>query len=508
MARVKIKAENSKDLRKKLKLLELLSQNEIYANKIIVVPDGFIVLTNDESDLDRLFNGTTDRLLIDNDFTPIIPQELKCRRTIVIFNVDTHIYSQEIEDMIQEIMNKNSFTQEQVCDIIKIPRTKIVKVTFTKTNIAKKATETGLKMFSMSISPHQIQQDTHVNIKTCMKCYKIEDHHTSECKKPEDYKICSECGELGHIWRECSNTKKKCINCDQEHRSLAMKCPIRKEITNIKRKENQQNQQSTTYSNITKRNMSQQQTQQMHVHASNAPSPNSTHSNIFQCMLHAHFVNASKPGTYSIEVNTMFKANNHPPLVIPEDPPSLDIIIKMNEEISRRSNIVSQAQSMETETTESVEETRANKTQTEKANTTQTEKATRTNTKKQAETTDTEVMQETILTQGKRKYAVNGEDIGLVLYTKQSEGWPPKDEFTRHVLLKGIAEKKYKFTFTKNTHSEEDILHMIENKTMDIPPPCFSRIDNSTFGKIRQGLMEERTPPPSKEQRRGRKNSC
>ncbi len=42
-----------------------------------------------------------------------------------------------------------------------------------------------------------------------MKCYAIEDHHTNQCNKPKEYKICSEYGGQGHTWFTCLNEIKK-----------------------------------------------------------------------------------------------------------------------------------------------------------------------------------------------------------------------------------------------------------------------------------------------------------
>lgn len=43
---------------------------------------------------------------------------------------------------------------------------------------------------------------------------------------------------------------------------------------------------------------------------------------------------------------------------------------------------------------------------------------------------------------------------------------------------------------------------MVEIKTLDIPTRSFSINDDSTFSKIRTGLIDEKPSPPSKEQRR------
>lgn len=85
-------------------------------------------------------------------------------------------------------------------------------------------------------------------------------------------------------------------------------------------------------------------------------------------------------------------------------------------------------------------------------------------------TTDTS--QDTTFIQVKRKYKVQGEIIGLKIHTKESTGWPAKEEFTRKGLVAGLKGRDYKFTFTKYNLSEEKIIKMIENKVMGITSKC------------------------------------
>lgn len=72
MVKVKI-SHNSSDPRRTNKLLELLARNEVYANRIISVSDGFIILTNSEKELYKIFNNITNKVLEENEFHPIIP---------------------------------------------------------------------------------------------------------------------------------------------------------------------------------------------------------------------------------------------------------------------------------------------------------------------------------------------------------------------------------------------------------------------------------------------------
>lgn len=87
--------------------------------------------------MDNVFNGVTDRQLQINGFTLQIPPELKAQRSIMVFNVDSDTYGQECKDMITEIMEKNTYEQDQICDL-KTPRPKILKITISKINVTKK----------------------------------------------------------------------------------------------------------------------------------------------------------------------------------------------------------------------------------------------------------------------------------------------------------------------------------------------------------------------------------
>lgn len=499
MTKVRIKTRNSKDPGKKLQLLELLSESDIYASRVIVANEAFIIYTYDETDLDKLFNGITDKYLEANGFTPVIPQELKAKRTIVIFNVDTHIFNNDDEEMIAEVMDKNAFTNNQITDLQRIQKPKIIKITFTKTNLAKKTTETGLRMFSMSIPPHQIEQDTYIEIKCCMKCYKMEDHFTSECPKPQGYKICSECAEEGHIWTECPNERKKCINCEGEHRTLAMKCLLRKEVIKQKRQTKKEN---PSYSNVAKRNTNNQQTTKYNEMPCISPS---THTLIYDCFVHAHIVNVGKPGSFQETLNKTRKANNLPPIIIPEDPPS-EAILNVMAQQTRTRTIVADEEEGRSEGAIGINTVNASQSQREPETEGEEEEETETEEHRTLHAEATGGMQERVMKQRRRRYQCKAEDIGLTIYTKESEGWPRKEQFTRNVLIRGFESKKFKYTYTDKHTTEEEVIQKIDNRTMDISDRCFVLVDNSSFSKIRSGRVEEKTPPPSKEQRRG-KNS-
>ncbi len=207
MPRVKIKHPKP-DAGNKLKLLKILSEELIYATKIVITPDGFVVITKDDEEIDNIFAKKIIEKLAAEDYTPIIPPELRAKRTVLLFNVDEVIHNHQENEIIEEITANNLWIPT-IDSIFKIPRTRIMKITFSETAIAKKATEKGILAFHLRIPAYNIKQDEFIPIMTCMRCYNIEDHPTSQCPKPKEYKICFECADERHTWRDCKSTNKK-----------------------------------------------------------------------------------------------------------------------------------------------------------------------------------------------------------------------------------------------------------------------------------------------------------
>ena len=204
MARVKIKHPDPSPT-SKLKLLKTLSENLIYATRLIPINDGFIVLTRTDDDIDTNFKTNFQSNLKDQGFKAILPPELRAKRTVILLNVDEYIYTRTEQEIKEELINENSWI-EGIDNIFKIPKIKHIKIGFKETITAKTATEKGLLAFHMSIPSYNIKIDEFIPVMICMKCYNLEDHTTSKCPKPKDFKICSECGNPNHNWRECKET--------------------------------------------------------------------------------------------------------------------------------------------------------------------------------------------------------------------------------------------------------------------------------------------------------------
>lgn len=122
-----------------------------------------MALTATDDDLDKIFN-IIDKTLEENDFSPQIPPQLNAQRSVLMFRVDEHIYSNNEAVIKEEIEAKNEWAGT-ITKVHKFPRNNI-KITFTDTAKAKKSQETGIKLFSMKIPNNNIKQDDYISIMT------------------------------------------------------------------------------------------------------------------------------------------------------------------------------------------------------------------------------------------------------------------------------------------------------------------------------------------------------
>lgn len=489
MARVKIKSSNPKDPRRKTKLLEILSTNDIYVTRLIPTNDGFIILTSNENELDKIFNNTTDKQLERNEFSPQMPPQLSANRSVLLFKVDNHIFENSESSIKEELQNQNEWVGE-ITQIYKFPRGNIIKVTFNETQKAIKALDNGLKMFSMKIAKYDMKQASFTSILTCFKCYQMEDHTTAQCKVDKSYKVCSECSSPNHTWRECKAEKKKCLSCNGEHSTLAMRCQKRKDIINQKRREEKE-RETTTYTEIAKRGGTKT------VQAIQPQPANTEHNTMYLCMLNAHFHNAGNPGEYEDALNKILNMNNLPSLKVPDsNPPSAKILSAINLE-SNKANVSSNIKLPENvkaaqglgaipkTSTEGNEQQQQLK-QKPQQRQMQQEQSTQDKEKVTGQTT-------------KKKPNMTAKDIGLMIITSKAQGWP--QNMNTESLATAMTENKIKFTFTDDMFEDQEVIGLVRDNLIQLKE-CFSIIDNTLFNKLRSGLLKIHSPAEPAERRR------
>ena len=147
--------------------------------------------------------------LAQHEFLPVMPPELRAKKSVIITRVDDVIYEHDSLAIGEELVAKNLWIGEEIESVYKFPNTSTLKLTFSHTAVAKKCTGAGLKAFRISIPAHEIKVETYIPIQCCMRCYALESHYTNESPKPNTYKICSECSEEGHVWIQCKEIIKK-----------------------------------------------------------------------------------------------------------------------------------------------------------------------------------------------------------------------------------------------------------------------------------------------------------
>ncbi len=470
MARIKIKCRNpSKE--QKLRLTEIICSNDIEISRVYTAHDGFAVLTVNEHHADCIFQSERKNELESNGFYAVMPPDLKAKKSVIIPRVDDLIYDNDILDIGEELLKHNTWIgNEDLCSVYKFPNSSTIKLTFTQTTLAKRCTERGLKAFGISIPAHEIKLETYIPVKCCMKCYVLEDHFTNEYPKPKDYKVCSECNSYEHVWHQCKESKKTCLNCGEGHSTLAMKCKKRKQI--LKEKRNEVNErQKMTYSAISQTNLPSQM--------SSTKTPTVTKEELLKihiCVAHAQAKNQENPGSYSYELNKVLTANKLPNIIIPNDSNNVPLnnvpVNTLTTPVAGAASISAQSKVSETRTPPPRQSKQSNL------------DSPRLN--KQSNV-DSPITQK-----------IDSKDIGLEFFTTKEKGWPAN--FSTEELVKGIQHNKYKFKYTCDKLSEEQVLRKTGRGEINLSN-CWYSVEDDEFRKIRSGLIQERSPVPNRDPR-------
>ena len=224
---------NREDTIERKEVYKFLCQNDVLINHVYNTPSGFTVKTDSPRSVDLILSDRIAKKLESQlKLTPISPPEHQSHKTVVVKGIDEILGGNSAEAIKEEIIKNNA--DLKIESVIKFNgMTRIFKVICKDTATAEKICREGFKAFYYNVSTNQVEQEEHVKVNTCFKCYAHNKHNTNQCRST--IKICSECAQTGHIWRECQATVKKCINCTREgleagHRTLAMKCPLRKQV--------------------------------------------------------------------------------------------------------------------------------------------------------------------------------------------------------------------------------------------------------------------------------------
>ena len=216
--------------------------------RITDTKNGFNAITDDQNHIDKILSPPSVKVLNEINLQPVIPPELKSRRTVFVRQLDHSVGSRPENEIKNEIESNHDYVK--VAAVHKIKHyTHLLKIECTQTQMADRILENGLILFNTRVTPSQTEREKYIHILICFKCYKFEDHSTNQCMSTQV--VCSECAEVGHTHHNCTSQTKKCLNCttNNDHRTFAGRYPYRKQAE--AKKQQKTNDQITTKNNQT-----------------------------------------------------------------------------------------------------------------------------------------------------------------------------------------------------------------------------------------------------------------
>ena len=312
--RVKLLCSESDLPSKNSVLTDVFRKMNLPVYKLYEQKNSFIALVTSTELVETLISDEGIANLHAIGLEPIVPPEIKCKRTIVLKDFDREILSltdQELKDSMMEHVPQNEWLK-----IMKVIRAgmnrQVLKIELKDAATADRILQRGLFLSHFFIPPTKIEREFFYPVKMCMVCYKFEDHF----RCTSDQLLCSECGQNDHIFRDCKNDWKKCLNCKGNHSTTSMACPIRKKI--IKEKYLESKKPAAPYSAVTNPQPIAQPPASFVFYLKMQQDLIARQTIFNSSMALAMEANKITPGTFQESLNDLLLANNHPAINIPE----------------------------------------------------------------------------------------------------------------------------------------------------------------------------------------------
>lgn len=484
--------------------------------RIFQTNEGYKAICKDDRDADKLLTQAAKEEFLKAGIIVIMPPELRAKRSIFVRQVDGEVGIHSAQELKEDIERRNTWAR--INEVIKIKDyTHCFKIIFHETEMADKAIRSGFLTYDMSITPNQIQKEHFVSLLTCFNCYKFEEHTTKDCPNT-DHQYCSNCAEIGHRYTECNNTEKMgCLNCKHTgkayntHRTMAMSCPIKKELIKTRTDEDKNKQlqkQDVKYVEIARRAVAEAQKPETNTILQLGTT---SQAKIFTLIMHAHVQNIINPGTYATELNKLLVKNGLAPMWFPDNPessklfhatatPDLTQLVRDKNETS--SSQASKQQDKATLDTEEATQAQTRDPRLQKHHQGAVPKPHSIDEHTQ-EACSIYSSQEQLMDFEATLEGIDSEtsdDIGLTIFIPDSEIVPTNIDADQ--VLEKIKNNQYKYQYSK-TYIEEDLVQSwMESRKIKIRKGDLKPIPESAFRKIRNG-REGRTH----DQQRQRKQS-
>ena len=315
--------------KRKNELYNILGKCNIFPRKMHVGVGVFYPIINEE-DLEDMLKEETVQKIKEKGFEIITPIEFGAMKTIVIKEIDSMIDDFEIDEIKNSIEDLNPWAR--VREVIKMPTTsKMLKIQFSSTQMVQQALKEGVVVLYQKIPPRRIEKEIFVRVQPCNNCFGYS-HETKNCTIRK-MTLCAFCGEEGHKQQQCKSETPKCINCGENHKTLAAKCQIRKNIIKEKRKQIRDRsksrgrsqtrqgaefQQGITYANMTGRYNQGGREQQGITSAEELKNLTAV---ILSAVIYSQYMETIIPGSFQQNMNIIYKKNGLNPVKFLEQIP-------------------------------------------------------------------------------------------------------------------------------------------------------------------------------------------
>jgi len=275
--------------------------------KLIPIQSGFIAITDSANSRDLLTSTRGISELKNINLIPTESREQQANKTLFVKRVDSVAGSHTPDEIKTELQKNHPWLE--IVNIFKIKQyTHIFKIVCLTTAIADKVLENGLLLYYTRIAPSQITREKFTPIKTCFKCYRVNDHDTANCTATQIK--CSNCSQAGHTHTQCTTTEKTCLNCpppNNKHSTMYHSCPYRQQQQKISEQQKQQKtvaQTQATYKNIVKTTLEETKSQTQHLTLTS-----DIHLRLVACIIEAHVAAFFKTGQYHNILSDNLKKN-------------------------------------------------------------------------------------------------------------------------------------------------------------------------------------------------------
>lgn len=95
--------------------------------------DGFTILALNEEYAEKIFTRDVKSRLEEDKFSPLMPAELRVRKSVILIRVGDVIYEWEEDEITDELKIKNTWMDDKLLSIFKFSNSNTLELTFTQT---------------------------------------------------------------------------------------------------------------------------------------------------------------------------------------------------------------------------------------------------------------------------------------------------------------------------------------------------------------------------------------